>query len=106
MNRMRLMVLSGLMMLGSLGLGTSSAQAQSVGGTTPRTPRYYGAGGGYYGGYYFAPQAAPSYNAPRYSAPAAAYTAPARSPSRSTSGNYDPSGRHDGLARPWLKPLR
>jgi len=102
MNRMRLMVLSGFVVLGSL--GALSAEAQSVGGNTTYAPRYYAANGGYFsGGYYFAPGPAPTYAAPRYTAPASVYRAPApRAPMRSN----DVTGRHDGLARPWLQPLR
>ena len=60
----------------------------------------------YYGGYYYAaPQPAPLYYG-RYIDPA-----PVRShaPSRGSimrnrvASSYDPTGRHDGLARPWLK---
>ena len=67
MNRMRLLVLSGFMVLGSLGLGASSAKAQYAPVPTA-APRYYGANGGYYsGGYYYAPRyAAPSYYAPAF----------------------------------------
>lgn len=108
MNRMRLLVLSGFMVLGGLGLGASSAKAQYAGGPTA-APRSYAAPGGYYGGgYYYAP--APSYYAPRYAAPsyyAPAYTAPApRTTTRGGSGYTDVTGRHDKLARPWLQPLR
>ncbi len=107
MNRVRLAMLAGVLGFGGLGLGSSSAQAQYMGGTTAAVSPYTAAGGGYYGGYYYAPQAAPSYYgyAPRYSTPA--YRAPARGVGRARSySNYDPSGRHDNLARPWLKPLR
>lgn len=104
MNRVRLAMVAGVLAVGGLGLGSSSVQAQYPGGNTA-TPRYYAPGGGYYGGYYYAPQPAPSYYAPRYYAPAPAYRAPARSMSRGR-GYPDITGRHDGLARPWLKPLR
>lgn len=103
MNRVQLAMLAGVLGFGGLGLGNSSAQAQYMGGPPAAAPRYTAAGGGYY----YAPQAAPSYYgyAPRYSAPA--YRVPARGVGQARSySNYDPSGRHDNLARPWLKPLR
>ncbi len=106
MNRVRLAMLAGVLGFGGLGLGSSSAQAQYMGGTTAAVSPYTAAGGGYYGGYYYAPRAAPSYSgyAPRYSTPA--YRVPARSMSRGGGYPHNPSGRHDGLARPWLQPLR
>lgn len=101
MNRVRSAMLAGVLAVGGLELGSSSVQAQYPGGNAATTPRYYAPGGGYY----YAPQPAPSYYAPRYYAPAPAYRAPARSMSQGR-GYPDITGRHDRLARPWLKPLR
>lgn len=105
MNRVRLAMMAGVLAFGGLWLGNSSAKAQYMGGNTATAPRFNPSAGGYYGGYYYAPQPAPSYYAPRYYAPSPAYRAPARSMSRGR-GYPDITGRHDGLARPWLKPLR
>jgi hypothetical protein len=107
MNRVRLAMLAGVLATLGLGLGGSLAQAQYMGGYTSTAPRYSASGLGYYSGYYYAPRSASSYLAPRYYAPAPAYQAPARSTGQGQGySTYDPSGRHDGLARPWLKPLR
>ncbi len=56
MNRIRLMVLAGVLAVGGLRLGASSAHAQVPSGAAPATaPRYY-YGPGYYGyGYYYYP---------------------------------------------------
>jgi hypothetical protein len=103
MNRLRLTVLSGLLVFAGLSLGASQAMAQIPSGAAP-APRYY-YGPGYSGyGYYYYPTAptVPTYRGGYYSAPAPSY-------SRGTSTSrypYDPTGRHDNLARPWLRPLR
>ncbi len=101
MNRVRLAMLAGVFAVG-LGLGGSSAQAQYIGGPGP-APGYYSYAPG--GGYYYAPPPAPSFYAPRYYAPAPTYRAPARSMNQGR-GYPDITGRHDRLARPWLRPLR
>ena len=108
MNRIRLAVLAVVFAVGGWGLVPSSAHAQAPGGAAPTsTPRYY-YGWGYNGwGYYYypaapAPAAAPPYRGGFYSAPASVY-------SGGTSSNRpveDYTGRHDGLARPWLRPLQ
>jgi hypothetical protein len=105
MTRVRLMALAGA--LGAFGFASTSAEAQSMGNAPAPRYSYLPGGGYYYGGFYYAPQPAPGYYAPRYYAPAPVYRAPASSASRGRNdSDYDPTGRHDGLARPWLKPLR
>jgi hypothetical protein len=87
-------------------LGTSSAQAQVGIGTAPApalAARYdYGPGYNRYGYYYPSVATAPTYRGGSYSAPARS-TSQGTSTSRSV---LDYTGRHDGLARPWLQPLR
>jgi hypothetical protein len=79
MNRMHSMALPALLALGGLGLWSSSAAAQYVGGGTAYAPVYYYAPGpSYYGPvYYFVPRAAagPYY----YTPPASYYAAPTTS---------------------------
>jgi hypothetical protein len=107
MNLMQTSLFVGVLMVGGLGLGTSSAQAQVPGGTASTSAsaaRYY-YGPGYFGyGYYYYPTApsVPTYRGGYYSAPA-------RSSGGGTSARsslQDYTGRHDGLSRPWLQPLR
>ena len=105
MNLIRLMVLAGVFAVGGLGLVASSAHAQAPRAAAPASaPRYY-YGWGYNGwGYYYYPTAptAPAYSGGFYSAPARSYSR-GTSPSRRV---QDYTGRQDGLARPWLQPLR
>jgi hypothetical protein len=105
MNRIRVTVLASVLAAGGLGLVASSAHAQAPSGAAPASaPRYY-YGWGYNGwGYYYYPTAptAPTYRGGFYSAPARSY-------GRGTSTSRrveDYTGRHDGLARPWLRPLQ
>jgi hypothetical protein len=105
MNRIRVRVLAGVLAVGGLGLAASWAQAQAPSVAAPASaPRYY-YGWGYNGwGYYYYPTAptTPTYRGGFYSAPARSY-------SGGTSTNrpvQDYTGRHDGLARPWLRPLQ
>jgi hypothetical protein len=100
MNRIRLMVLAGLFAVSGLGLVASSAQARS-GAAPASAPRYY-YGWGYNGwGYYYYPTA-PTYLGGFFSTPAPSY--PRGSSTSRPAQDY--TGRHDGLARPWLRPLR
>jgi hypothetical protein len=105
MNRIRLVVLAGVCAVGGLGHFASSAHAQAPSGAVPASaPRYY-YGWGYNGwGYYYYPTAptAPTYSGGFYSAPARTYTG-GTSTSRPA---QDYTGRHDGLYRPWLRPLQ
>jgi hypothetical protein len=106
MNILRKSVLVGALMIGGLGLGTSSAQAQVRGGTAPAPAPavrfYYGPGYDGYGGSYASVPTAPTYRGGSYSA------APRRSIGGASTGRSvrDYTGRHDGLARPWLRPLQ
>lgn len=106
MKRMKTMVLAGVLAVGGLVVGTSAAKAQAPAGTAPRY--FYGLGPNGYGYYYYptapapAPVAAPTYRGGFYSAPARRSS---RGPSTSRPAR-DYTGRHDGLARPWLQPLR
>jgi hypothetical protein len=96
------MILYGV--LGAIGFGTTSAQAQYM-GSAP-APSYYAPSVSYYGrGYYVAPQPAARYYGNYYfSAPARSYRPSSGSFTRGrVPSSYDPSGRHDGLARPWLR---
>jgi hypothetical protein len=100
MNSVRMMVFTGV--LGALGFGTIPAQAQSV-RPVPIRRVSYAPSGGYHDN--AAPQPAPIYTnrsvdpAPvRFQTPSWATTT-----RHSVGSSYDPSGRHDGLARPWLR---
>jgi hypothetical protein len=105
MNRIRVTVLAGLLAVGGLGLVAPSAHAQAPRVAAPASaPRYYygwGSNGwGYY--YYTTAPTAPTYLGGFYSAPARSY-------SRGSSTSHLPqdyTGRHDGLARPWIRPLQ
>jgi hypothetical protein len=104
MNRVRIIQFAGV--LGAFGFGTTPAQAQSV--TTAPTRRVsYAPNGGYSSGGYSntAAQPAPlSYGHPIAPAPVRSHTPSWASTMRHRVGSsYDPSGRHDGLARPWLR---
>jgi hypothetical protein len=104
MNRVRMMLFAGV--LGALGFGTTPAQAQSVTSAPIRRASYAPSGGYYYGGYdYAAPQPAPFYyGRPIEPVPVRSYTPSWASTARHRVGySYDPTGRHDGLARPWLR---
>jgi hypothetical protein len=107
MNRLRTSLLVGFLVIDGWKLGTSSAQAQVGIRTAPApapAPRYY-YGPGYNGyGYYYYPTAptVPTYRGGFYSAPARSYSG--GSSTRRPALDY--TGRHDGLARPWLQPLR
>lgn len=106
MNRIRVTVLAGVLAVGGLGLIASSAHAQAPGGAAPATaPRYY-YGWGYNGWGYYSNPAAPSVptRGGFFSGPA-----PARSYGGGTATSrpaQDYTGRHDGLYRPWLRPLQ
>jgi hypothetical protein len=104
MNRVRMMLFAGV--LGAIGFGTTSAQAQIV-TSAPVWRVSYAPGGGYYYGWYYnvAPQpATPYYGRSIDPAPVRSHTPSWASITRDRVGStYDPSGRHDGLARPWLK---
>ena len=106
MNRIRLFVLSGFLALGGFALGASSAQAQSMGWGPIPTYSYVPSGGYYSGGYSFALQ--PATRGYYYAAASPAYRSPAWSMSHHVRAYsaFDPTGRHDGLARPWLNLLR
>jgi hypothetical protein len=104
MNRVRMILFAGV--LGASGLGTTPAQAQSV--TSAPTPRVaYAPSGGDHdrGSSSAAPQPAPlSYGRSIEPAPVRPHTRSwARTTRHRVGSSYDPSGRHDGLARPWLK---
>jgi hypothetical protein len=100
MNHIRVTVLAGVLTIGSLGLFTSYAHAQVPGSAAPATASRYYNGWGYY--YYPTVRTAPTYRGGFYSAPARNYS---QSTSTSRSG-HDYTGRHDGLIRPWLRPLQ
>jgi hypothetical protein len=105
MNRIRVTVLASVLTVGVLGLVAPSAHAQAPSGTAPASVPRYSYGWGYNGwGYYYYPTAptAPTYRGGFYSAPA-----PSSSGGTSTNRSVqDYTGRHDGLARPWLRPLQ
>jgi DNA-binding beta-propeller fold protein YncE len=104
MNRVRMILFAGV--LGAFGFGTTPAQAQSVTSTPTRRVSYAPSGGYYYGGYSnAAPQPAPLYYGRSIDpAPVRSHTPSWASTMRHRVGSsYDPSGRHDGLARPWLR---
>jgi hypothetical protein len=104
MNRVRMMLFAGV--LGALGFGTTPAQAQSVTSAPTRRVSYAPSGGYSYGGYdNAAPQPAPlSYGRSINPAPVRSHAPSRASTMRHRVGSsYDPTGRHDGLARPWLR---
>ena len=105
MNRVRLMMLVGVLTVGGSVLVAPSVHAQAPSVAAPASaPRYY-YGWGYNGWGYYYYATAPT--APTYRG--GFFTAPARSSSGGTSANrpvQDYTGRHDGLARPWLRPLQ
>lgn len=120
MNRIRLTVLSGFVTLGTLGFGPSPSQAQDyyINGSAyvvavrtpmssesyiPPRPPAYNIPSNVAVPRYFIPGAAPTYNVRRYPTPARPYRRPAP---RTSAWVSDPTGRHDGLARPWLQPSR
>ena len=100
MNRMRMILFGGV--LGALGFGTTPAQAQSV-KSAPTRRVSYAPSGGYY--YTATPQPAPlSYGRSINPAPVRSHTPSwASTMWHRVGSSYDPTGRHDGLARPWLK---
>jgi hypothetical protein len=100
MNRIRLTVFSGFVAFGLLGFVASPSRAQD---RYMSGPIYVVAERGPVGGYSYTPPQVPAYYAPRTFAPTRAYRAVAP---RVPAWNYDPSGRHDGLARPWLQSSR
>ena len=113
MPRLRSMILPALLALGGIGLWSSSAAAQYVGGGTPYAPRYDSAPGpGYYGsGYVYAPRPAAGFY--YYAAPAPYDAAPAPSfrssvvvPGGSSGRNYPArlSGRPVPLHNFGLEP--
>ncbi|WP_422930293.1 hypothetical protein [Singulisphaera sp. PoT] len=99
MNRMQSKMLAGA--LGALILMTGSARAgyMTAGAATPSYPSSPRVGGyvggqtasGYYGGYILTEPTR------SYRSSAGSFTKHRANPA------YDPSGRHDGLARPWLR---
>ncbi len=104
MNLMRTTVLAGVLTIGGLGFGASSARAQCGGGVgcAPyasgyATPYYGSSLGGYAGPatYYANPSVGYS-GRTSYYGPARAANRPVR----------DPSGRDVPLYKPWLQPLR
>ena len=104
MNRVRMILFAGV--LGAFGFGTTPAQAQSVTSTPIRRVSYAPSGSYPYAGSYNAtPQPAPlSYGRSIVPAPVRSHTPSWASTMRHRVGSsYDPSGRHDGLARPWLR---
>jgi hypothetical protein len=104
MNRVRMILFAGV--LGASGFGTTPAQAQSVTSTPTRRVSYAPSEGDYYGGYSnAAPQPAPlDYGRSIDPAPVRSHTPSWASTTRHRfAPSYDPTGRHDGLARPWLR---
>jgi hypothetical protein len=107
MNRIRMIGLFGILAVGGLWLAVAPAHAQVRGGTAPTpspAPRYYYGPGPNGYGYYYYPAAA---TVPTYGG--GFYTSPAPTVSRGASTRrpvQDYTGRHDGLARPWLRPLQ
>jgi hypothetical protein len=108
MNRIRVFTLTGVLAVGGLGFAALPAQAQAPRVAAPApapAPRLYYYGPGYGGyGYYSYPAAptAPTYSGGFYSAPAPIISR--GTPARRSVQDY--TGRHDGLARPWLRPLQ
>jgi hypothetical protein len=105
MNRVRVLILTGVLAVGGSGFAVVSAQAQAPRAAAPAPaprPYYYGPGYAGYGYYsYSAAPTAPTYRGGFYSAPAPRVST--RTPARRSIQDY--TGRHDGLARPWLRPL-
>jgi hypothetical protein len=105
MNRIYVTLLTGVLAVSGLGLVASSAHAQAPSVAAPASaPRYY-YGWGYNGwGYYPYPTAptAPAFSGGFYSAPARSYSG--GTSTRRPAQDY--TGRHDGLARPWIRPLQ
>jgi hypothetical protein len=100
MSRIRLTILSGFVAIGTLGFEASPSRAQD---RYSSGPTYVVAERGPVSGSSIAPTQAPAHSATRYLAPARTYHAAAPSV---PAWNYDPSGRHDRLARPWLRSSR
>jgi hypothetical protein len=120
MNRIHLMVLSGVLSVGGLGLLAPPARAQASAGAIAApaqvtAPRYfYGFGPSGYGYYsYPAAPTTPAYRGGFYSTPATTVV-PATPPvvprtTRLSSASRtvaDPTGRDVSLYKPWLQPLR
>jgi hypothetical protein len=104
MNRVRMILFAGV--LGASGFGTSLTQAQSVTSAPTRRVAYAQSGGDHdRGSSSAAPQPDPlSYGRSIDPAPVRSHTPSwARTVRHRVGSSYDPSGRHDGLARPWLK---
>jgi hypothetical protein len=99
MNRVRMLLFAGV--LGAFGFVTTPAQAQSV-KSAPTRRVSYAPSGGYNSN--AAPQPAPLYYGRSINpAPVRSHTPSWASTMRHRVGSsYDPTGRHDGLARPWL----
>jgi hypothetical protein len=100
MNRIRLTILSGFVAIGTLGFEASPSRAQD---RYMSGPTYVVADRGPVRGSSVAQTQAPAYYVPRYLVPARAYHAAAP---RVPAWKYDPSGRHDRQARPWLQSSR
>jgi hypothetical protein len=100
MNRFHLTVLSCLVVFGTIGLAASPSRAQD---NYMSRPTYVVAAREPVSRYDYAPPRAPTYFAPRYPAPARVYQPVAP---RASAWSYDPTGRHDRLARPWLQSSR
>jgi hypothetical protein len=106
MNRVRMMLLAGV--LGAFGFGTTSAQAQSMGSAPAPSYSYVPSAGYYSAGSNVITQPVPRfYGGSVFSAPAWSYRPSRPSPGsfmqNRVSSSYDPTGRHDRLARPWLR---
>jgi hypothetical protein len=106
MNRTRSMMLAAA--LGAFGFGTTSAQAQTqaMGGVPAPSYSYAPSAGYYVPGPYVVTQPAPRYyrGYDVFSAPAwSSRLSPGSVMHDRFSSSYDPTGRHDRLARPWLR---
>jgi hypothetical protein len=104
MNRMRMILFAGV--LGGFGFGTTPAQAQSLTSVPTRRVSYVSSGGYAPGGYSnAAPQPAPLSYGRSIAPPPVRSQAPswASTMRHRVGSSYDPTGRHDGLARPWLR---